>query len=780
MTCTVPNVRLRAFDASLTFRIDPMFCRNSQPKSSPIATITPFCYRTATWSMRRCLKTVANGCSGMIHTVSRRISSHSSLEVLPVVPGRLLLSPEEPVEIRIYTEPRNIQHTEWALESIHQAMRWDERRYGREYDLDMYMVVAVEHFNMGAMENKGLNIFNTNAVLANADVSTDQGFERVQRVIAHEYFHNWSGNRVTCRDWFQLSLKEGFTVYRDSQFARETNSMATRIDDVAALKERQFPEDAGELAHPVRPSQVSRFNNFYTTTIYEKGAEVVGMMHRLLGDKRYRVGTDLYFSRHDGQAVTTDDFVAALEDASGVDLEQFRLWYTQAGTPRLQINESRSGDRVQLTVTQDCPATPDQPVKQPFHIPLALGMFDSEGSDILGENGQENGYRAAVDSNARFENPDGDGTLIFHLRAPVTEISINGVPDTAGTSVLRDFSAPVNVDFDQPIEQRVTQAVKDPNQYCRWEAVQSLLKDYIGAKVPSVEPIVEIYDVLTRQALDPSTAPETRSVLASTMEIPTELATLDSYPGLALEQLIEARTELRHVLSYSFAERWRDLGQIDRVPQPFRPDLESRSARSMRHLAQYFLLPLEDESNANEYFEGQRDEIQAADNLTDRLASLERILELTSVEPEARSDVVNGFFERWKHERLVVDHWFRIQSQCRRPDGVSRVRDLMRHPAFDISHANSVRAVLNAFATSNIPNFHHLDGRGYGLIVEQVIAIDEFNQTVAARLLTELSRWKRFDGARQSLMCDALRRVRDHATSEDVRDICERSLSDAD
>ncbi|MCZ6888506.1 MAG: aminopeptidase N, partial [Gammaproteobacteria bacterium] len=443
------------------------------------------------------------------------------------------------VELRIYSEPHNISQCDYAMRSLKAAMRWDEERFGREYDLDIFMIVAVEDFNMGAMENKGLNVFNTSAVLASPATATDARHQRVEGVVAHEYFHNWSGNRVTCRDWFQLSLKEGFTVFRDAEFSSDMNSRTVkRIEDVEFLRTVQFDEDAGPLAHPVRPDSYVEISNFYTTTVYEKGAEVVRMLNTILGAQRFRNACDLYFERHDGQAVTTEDFVVAMEEVGETDLVQFRRWYTQSGTPVLEIRETRKNGRIELRVSQSCPATPGQASKADFHIPVAMGVVDGTGREVLGQGGLDNGYAGTIRTNAVVENPNSDGTLIVHLTDAVTDLVIENLPTPCEVSFLRGFSAPVRVDYPRSPDVLCFLAQNDTDGFARWDVAQTLSIDAMLGMLPGPEAsttggteIETLFAALIERALHAPDDGEAKAVLAAMLTLPSVQTLLDRAPG---------------------------------------------------------------------------------------------------------------------------------------------------------------------------------------------------------------------------------------------------------
>ncbi len=480
-------------------------------------------------------------------------------------------------------------------------MRWDEDRFGREYDLDVFMIVAVEDFNFGAMENKGLNIFNTSAILAHKDTATDDRFTFVESVVAHEYFHNWSGNRVTCRDWFQLSLKEGFTVYRDQEFSADMNwPELCRIEDVLSLRNEQFVEDSGPLAHPVRPDSYVEISNFYTGTVYRKGAEVVRMIATLLGRDRFRAGCDAYFDRHDGSAVTIEDFVKAMEDTSGLDLSLFRRWYAQAGTPTLRIRETRSGAALELVVEQTCDPTPGQPTKQPLPIPLALGLV-SEGRDVLGAAGADNGFNVSCETVAEIQNPNDDGTLVVRIDQPKTAISFRDLPTDAEVSLLRGFSAPVKVDYPRPPSVLRGLALDDPDVYSRWDAAQSLLGESILAAAAGEEDIaseaITMVRALAAEALAAPDDGKAKALIAAGLALPSESWLLELAPGTDILAIVAARDALAERIADAID--WLALLDANHTGE-YKPELLDMARRRLRHQALHYALNHLDRNDADD------------------------------------------------------------------------------------------------------------------------------------------------------------------------------------
>ena len=682
------------------------------------------------------------------------------------------------VTLRIYSEPHNIGRCGYAMDALKRAMRWDEERFGREYDLDIFMIVAVESFNMGAMENKGLNIFNTSYLLATPDIATDAAYQRVEAVVAHEYFHNWSGNRVTCRDWFQLSLKEGFTVYRDAEFSADMNSRTVkRVEDVEFLRSVQFAEDGGPLAHPVRPDSYLEINNFYTTTVYEKGAEVVRMLATILGRSRFRAGADAYFARHDGDAVTIEDFIAAMEDAAELPLAQFRRWYEQAGTPLLTVAESRQGNHLTLTIEQSCPPSPGQAGKQPFHIPLAFGLVDDAAGDLLGAPVRARGV--AVETSARIENPDADGTLVAHLTEPRTVIALDGVPADAEVSFLRGFSAPVRVRYPRQAETLRRLASMDSDGFARWDAAQTLMARSVlaavqGAGEDAADQVVALFRALVDAA---GTAPddgEAKALLAAMLTLPRETWLLDTAPGTDILAIADARDALAARLAG--ACDWLRLAQANGGDGPYSPAAPDVACRQLKHRALWYAWRLLDGEEPERAAQMLSETLRDADNLTDRLAALEGLLALRSLDEAAKQATLAAFHERWAGDALVVDAWFSAQARNPLPGTLARVQRLETHPAFDMANPNKVRALLLAF-TTNARNFHAADGRAYRWLADHVVALDELNPQVASRLAKTLADWPRFDAPRGRRMRDALEAIGERSVSNDVREVVDKGLA---
>ena len=669
------------------------------------------------------------------------------------------------IDLRIYVEPENREQCGHAMDSLKRSMRWDEEVYGREYDLDIFMIVAVNDFNMGAMENKGLNIFNSSCVLAHPDTATDLAFQRVEAVVAHEYFHNWSGNRVTCRDWFQLSLKEGFTVFRDAEFSADMNSRTVkRIEDVTFLRANQFAEDAGPMAHPVRPDSFIEISNFYTLTVYEKGAEVVRMLHTLCGAEGFRKGTDLYFERHDGQAVTCDDFIKALEEANGLDFTQFKRWYSQAGTPRLEVHghwDAASG-QFSLLCRQSCPATPGQSEKLPFVIPLRMALLDSQGREmplqLLGETVSR-----------------GSETVLAVTEAEQV-FTFAGLAEEPLPSLLRGFSAPVKLSYPYSRDDRVFLAMHDPDGFNRWEACQALAVDVMqglvqiqqaGRPLLPDQRLIEVYrSLLADDSLDPA-------MVAEMLRLPSEAYLVELAEVADIDAIHQVREGLRRALAEALRADmlrvWRRL-QIA-VAGPFSASAEAVARRSLKNtLLGYLMLDAADDMLAacvRQFVE--------ADNMTDRQAALVALV--NSPFEEQKQAALAQFAERWQGYPLVMDQWFSVQACCSLPGALERVEALMAHPAFNLRNPNKVRALIGAFANQNLIGFHRGDGAGYRFLAERIIELNTLNPQIASRLCTPLTRWRKFDAARQALMREQLQRIMAlEGLSPDVFEVVSKSL----
>ena len=637
------------------------------------------------------------------------------------------------VECNIWVRADDLARTDHALESLHRAMKWDEDVFGREYDLDLYNIVAVSDFNMGAMENKGLNVFNTKYVLADPDTATDGDFDAVEGVIAHEYFHNWSGNRVTCRDWFQLSLKEGFTVLRDQLFSQDMQGEAVkRIEDVRILRGAQFPEDAGPLAHPIRPDSYREISNFYTATVYNKGAEVIRMMRSMAGLERFRQGTDLYFDRHDGEAATCEDFVRAIEDGAGLDLTQFRRWYSQAGTPRVVVSQAASGDTLTLTLKQTIPATPGQPDKHPMPIPLRVAVH-SRSTGVLGAE------QLIVLANAQQ-------SFTLPLAGPDPVVSIN-----------RGFTAPVVIDRALVREDLVFLAAQDDDPFARSEALQELAVSHLVGTASGELSVDEMAageaaiigafrSSLADAALDDAMRGELM-VLPSENYLFEVMATGDRLadPGA----IHAAREGLKAAIGAALADDV--LALHARASAVTLDDPAGRGARKVKTAA-LALIAAADPARAATLAAQQYD---AADNMTDRQGAL---MVLCGLDCPEREDRLAAFYDRYQHNPLVVDKWFTLQALSLHPDVIAQVRELAKHPDFTMKNPNRVRSLHMAFA-GNPKGFHAANGEGYRMVADVILALDPINPQTAARFVPSLGRWRRIEPVRAALMKGELERI---------------------
>jgi aminopeptidase N len=664
------------------------------------------------------------------------------------------------VRLRVYVEPENIDKCDHALRSLVNAMCWDEENYGREYDLDVYNIVAVNDFNMGAMENKGLNVFNSKFVLARPDTATDQDFLGIEGVIAHEYFHNWTGNRITCRDWFQLSLKEGFTVFRDQEFSADMGARGVkRIEDVRLLRAHQFAEDAGPMAHPIRPAAYIEINNFYTVTVYEKGAEVVRMQANLLGSERFRKATDLYFGRHDGQAVTTEDFVRCMADASGRDLSQIQHWYDYAGTPRVRVQGTYDAAAASyvLEIEQSVPDTPGQIGKPPFLIPIVTGLVGGDGRDLLVRLGDE---------------PEPAGQHTLQLTESTQRFVFHGVDEAPVPSLLRGFSAPVKLEFDYSDEQLMFLMAKDGDGFNRWDASQTLarriLLEMAGQFREGVE--MDVPDGLLqafRAALASGTAEP--ALTAEVLALPSLAYLGDFMATVDVDALHLARQTLRVAVGHALEDELRTTYEKLQVYGPYRPTPEAIGRRSLKNRVLGYLA-VATGTAGGELCDAQ---YRAQHNMTDVMAALAL---LADSDHASRETALADFERRWRDDPLVMDKWFAVQAMSSRADALRQVRRLMEHPAFSLRNPNKVRALIGSFANANPLRFHAADGSGYEFLQEQVLALDPANPQIAARLLRVLSRWERYDEGRQAKMRAVLESVLAAKVSKDVYEIAAKSL----
>ena len=661
------------------------------------------------------------------------------------------------IDLRMYVEARNEAKCEHALASLKKAMAWDEEVYGREYDLDIFMIVAVDDFNMGAMENKGLNIFNSSCVLASPETATDAAYDRIESIVAHEYFHNWSGNRVTCRDWFQLSLKEGFTVFRDNQFSADMGSPAVqRIDHVNMLRTAQFAEDAGPMAHPVRPSSYIEIANFYTLTVYEKGAEVVRMIHTLLGPELFREGSDLYFARHDGQAVTTDDFVTSMEDASGRDLTQFRRWYDQAGTPELHVTDHFDADSgtYSLTIEQSCPATPGQPTKQPFHIPVRMGLIDGHGEPV------------ALDA-------EGNTEMVLELTHQKHSFDFQGLGGRPVPSLLRGFSAPVKLDYPWTRDQLMFLMSHDPDGFSRWDAGQKLAVDVIlsirdGHDAEVDERLIAAYRaLLTTPGLD-------RAMVARMLALPGTGWLIELSQEADVAVIEAARNRVEQTVATALRDELLQVRDEHHPAEDYAFEPDQVAARSLSNSALTLLTRIGDEKGRKQAVA----QFERARNMTDRLAALRALVD-SPFEVE-RKEALARFYSDWQHDPQVVEQWFAAQSGSAWIGDVNHVTDLLAHPAFDWKNPNKVRMVVGVFAGRNPTHFHSPDGSGHRFLGEQIRRLDSFNPQVSSQLAQPLTRWRRYAPHLSRSMVAVLEELRDlPELSKDLYEVVSKSLEDS-
>ncbi len=636
------------------------------------------------------------------------------------------------IALKIFVEERNRDKCGHAMVSLKKAMRWDEDIYGLEYDLDIFMIVAVDDFNMGAMENKGLNIFNSKFVLSTPETATDQDYLGIEGVIGHEYFHNWTGNRVTCRDWFQLSLKEGLTVFRDQEFSSDMNSRSVkRIENVRILRNFQFKEDAGPMAHPVRPDSYQEINNFYTTTIYNKGAEVIRMMRTLLGPKLFRKGIDLYFSRHDGQAVTCDDFAAAMSDASGVDLEQFKNWYSQSGTPVLHVQGEwqEDNEEYRLLIRQSCPATPGQTTKEPFHMPVSVGLLGVNGNDLL-------------------DTPDGDAVLQLCEKEQL--FTFQNIKEKPVVSFLRDFSAPVRVESFQSRKELSLLIRTDSNLFNRWDAANRLAgetileiaKQFQDNRQPSIEELFldAVSESIKGKIEDPA-------LLALSLQLPSETTLAQEMDIIDPDALHDARQVLKRELALRNKEQFLTLfhDNLDIGTYSITPEAIGR--RSLKNVSLGYLmaldpLPIEIQDLCYKQY-------QQAINMTDTMAALSNLVNLNN---EIKNDAFADFYKKWVGDPLVLDKWFSLQALSFLENTLDNVIHLTANPSFSMSNPNKVRALIGVFCSNNHVRFHDKSGAGYRFLAEKIQELNSINPQIAARLVSPLVSWRRYDHERQKLM----------------------------
>jgi aminopeptidase N len=683
---------------------------------------------------------------------------------LACVEDRFVTASGRDVALRIYVEAGKEGRCGYAMDSLKRSMRWDEQAFGREYDLDVFMIVAVSDFNMGAMENKGLNIFNDKYVLASPETATDTDFAQIEGIIAHEYFHNWTGNRITCRDWFQLCLKEGLTVFRDQEFTADQRSRPVkRISDVRLLRAHQFTEDAGPLAHPVRPEIYHEINNFYTATVYEKGSEIVRMLKVLLGADGFRAGMDLYFARHDGQAATVEDFIQCFADANRTDLAQFKRWYAQAGTPEVAVTASYDAKArtYRLDLAQVVPPTPGQPSKEPMVIPLVIGLMDRDGNDLPLQR----------DDGAKLDR----GVLV--LTEPSHSVTFAEVAQAPTLSLNRGFSAPIKVIANQSADDLRFLAAHDRDPFNRWQAAQTLatsgLIEAVKAMRAGSKPqwdeglLAALGAILADRALEPA-------FIAQVMMMPSEAdIARDIGRDVDPDAIFAARIGLRAAISVRHHEALLATCRRLANPEPYSPDAASAGKRALKNVCLDLLAAGSEPSGIALAMR----QYETADNMTDRMAALST---LSLHDGPERTAAIEDFYRRFERDPLVIDKWFSLQAMIPEPQTLARVRTLTAHPAFSFANPNRLRSLIGAFAQANQTQFNRPDGAGYDLVADTVLALDQRNPQVAARLLAAFKSWRVLEQGRRGRAEATLRRVAAReGLSRDVQDIVSRSLADA-
>lgn len=671
------------------------------------------------------------------------------------------------VALRIYVEKGFREQSHHAMQAVKKAMKWDEENYGREYDLDIYMLVGMSDFNMGAMENKGLNIFNTKTLLASPETATDDDYIYIESVIAHEYFHNWTGNRITCRDWFQLSIKEGLTIFRDQSFTEDTTAkVVARIRDVNALRIRQFPEDAGPLAHPVRPESYESIDNFYTSTIYNKGAEIARMLRTILGPSRFRQAMDLYFERYDGQAVTIEEFVKVMEDVSHLDLTQFRLWYSQAGTPVLEVSDEYDADQKTYTLNfkQTCPPTPGQPHKKPLFIPVKMGLLDQKGKIIPL---QREGHSEPVQE------------TVLHIQNPAEMVVFKNVSSPPIPSLLRGFSAPVKMNFTYSDESLATLFQADPDPFNRWEAGQQfaqrhllkLIYDYQQKKTLCLS---DNFIALWEGAL--KKMPEDKFLLSQILSLPSERYLAELLPVIDVPAIHAVREFVSLELAYRLKDLWLEIYQELHDPNAaFLYEVQAVGKRQLKNLCLHYLMLLP-QPELHEKLAMQQFKAALSRNMTDTFAALRS---LSNLESPLRTQALQLFYDTWHKQPLIVDKWLALQAGSKLEGTLTEVKELLKHPAFDLKNPNKVYSLIGTFAQQNLCRFHDQQGDGYAFLADCVLKLNQFNPIVAARMVKPLVEWRRYDHVRQKLMREQLEGILSQKKlSKDVYELVTKSLQE--
>ena len=669
------------------------------------------------------------------------------------------------VTLKIFVEKGNLDKCDYAMQAVKRAMRWDEEKFGREYDLDIFMIVAVHDFNMGAMENKGLNIFNAKYILAKPETATDDDYIAIERVIGHEYFHNWTGNRITCRDWFQLSLKESLTMFRDAEFSADmTSRSVVTIGDANVLRSVQYPQDASPMAHPVKPESYIEINNFYTVTVYNKGAEVIRMLQTLFGIDGFRNGMDLYFERFDGQAVTTEDFVQAIADANKFDATQFKRWYSQAGTPELYIKGDYDYQRKSytLTVKQSCPATPGQPHKEPFYIPFAVGLLNTHGQEFP---------LHLIDD----QEPSTQTTRIL----PVTQTEQIFVFDKIDAhpipSLLRNFSAPVKINYEYTDTDLQFLLAHDSDPFCRWDAgqqlsiriIKRLIEDYQHGKTLTLDQgYIEAWrSILNDKSLDKSFA----SLL---LQQPSEMYLTELMDSIDVEAIVAVRHFIPRELTKLLREEFMQCYKENYNEKPYEYNQQAIGERALKNKCLAYLITLDDE----EIQQLALVQLHQANNMTDEISALYAI---ANSKYDGREKVLQDFYTKWQNDTLVIDKWFGIQARSELPDTFSKVKSLISHPAFNIKNPNKVRALIGAFVNGNMKHFHAANGEAYQFLTDYILQLNSINPMMAARLIEPFTRWRKFDLHRQKLMKQQLERIKQSpGLAKDAFEVVTKTLGD--
>jgi len=659
------------------------------------------------------------------------------------------------ITLRIFAEKGQLDKCQFAMSSLKKAMKWDEEAYGREYDLNNFMIVAANDFNYGAMENKGLNIFNDKYIFAKPETATDTDYSNIDEVVAHEYFHNWTGNRVTCRDWFQICLKEGFTVFRDQTFSEEIGSRAVhRINQVKILRTLQFPEDASPLAHPIYPDRFIEINNMYTATVYQKGPEVIRMLQTLLGKEGFRKGSDLYFEKFDGQAVTCDDFIAVMAEANHIDLTQFKLWYNQSGTPELTVHDDydEKNKTYILKVKQFIPPTPNQPVKSPMVIPLAIGLLNSHGEEILFEGGES--------------------TKVLVVDQPEQCFEFKQINERPVPSLLRHFSAPVKLRFNYRNEQLAFLMVNDSDAFARWEAGQQYAVNEILQLIHRYQqekPLTLSEDFVYAYKKGLQDAAYDKALVALMLELPAEIYLAELMETVDVDGIHYVREFVKNNLAKLLKDDFLQVYLANQLNKPYEYNMEDAAKRSLKNICLSYLMALDDPAMCELGYQ----QYQKADNMTNQFAAL---VAFANTNCSQREIVLSDFYHQWKENLLVIDKWLAVQASSILPDTYDRVMKLLDHPSFNIQNPNRVYSLLRTFER-NQAQFHDVSGRGYQLLADLILKIDQFNMHLASRLMEPFSKWRRFDPVRQELMKEQLIRIsKAEKLSKGVYELVTKSL----